>query len=355
MSEKMMNAAVLHAKNDLVYEQLPEPVTGPGEVKVHVRACGICGSDVPRVLDDAAFFYPIVLGHEFAGDIVEIGEGVTSVSVGDTVAGAALLPCMKCEDCARGDFGLCRNYSFLGSRKNGAFADYVVLPQENVIKYDPSIPYTTAVLFEPSTVAMHALRTAGYTGGGTTAILGGGTIGIFAAQLCRAFGAAKVVVFDIEQERLDMAERMGADGVVNTLDPDFREKAMALTGGRGYDWVFEVAGQPATMKMAFELAASKAVVCFIGFPHVPVTFDARLWENLNLKELTLIGSRMSYNAPFPGPDWTLVAHYLSTGQLQIDPSMIFRRFPMREAAAAFELFRTSGAVKGKVILENGAD
>ena len=130
------------------------------------------------------------------------------------------------------------------------------------------------------------------------------------------------------------------------------EKALALTDGRGFDWLFEVAGQPATMQMAFSLAASKATVCFIGFPHVPVTFEPRLWESLNLKELTLVGSRMSYNAPFPGPDWTLVAHYLATGQLKIDPSMIFKRYPMKEASAAFDLFRQPGAVKGKVILEN---
>lgn len=352
MSSKTMYAAVLHAKDQLVYEQVPEPEVKSGQVKVHVRACGICGSDIPRVLDDAAFFYPIVLGHEFAGDIVEVGDGVTSVQVGDTVAGAALLPCMKCEDCAQGNYALCKQYSFLGSRQNGAFADYVVLPQENVVKYDASITYTTAVLFEPCTVAMHGLRVASYTGGGYTAILGGGTIGIFTAQLCKIYGATKVVVFDIDDDRLQMAKRMGADATINTTDPDFVAQALALTNHHGFDWVFEVAGQPATMKMAFQLAASKATACFIGYPHVPVTFDARLWESLNLKELTLVGSRMSYTPPFPGPDWTLIAHYLKTGQLQIDPEMIFKRFPMCDAAKAFDLFRTPGLVKGKIILEN---
>lgn len=352
MSEKMMRAAVLYERDHLVYDEIPEPEVHAGEVKVHIRACGICGSDVPRVLGDAAFFYPIVLGHEFSGDIVEVGEGVSSVQVGDTVAGAAMLPCMKCEDCARGNYGLCKNYSFLGSRKNGAFSDYVVLPQENVVKYDSSIPYTTAVLFEPCTVAMHGIRVANYTGGGTVAILGGGTIGVFTAQLCKVFGATQVVVFDIDDERLTLAKRMGADATVNTTEPDFIQKAMDLTGGRGFDWLFEVAGQPATMQMAFQLSANKATVSFIGYPHVPVTFEARLWEQLNLKELTLVGSRMSYTAPFPGPDWTLVAHYLATGQLKIDPSMIFRCYPMRDAAAAFDLFKTPGTVKGKIILEN---
>ena len=352
MSEKKMWAAVLHARDVLRYEEVPEPETGPGQVKVHVRACGICGSDVPRVLADAAFFYPIILGHEFAGDIVETGEGVASVQAGDTVVGAVLLPCMKCEDCARGNYGLCRNYSFLGSRRNGAFSDYVVLPEENVVKYDPTIPYTTAALFEPCTVAMHGLRTAGYTGGGTTAVIGSGTIGVFVAQLCKAFGSTKVVVFDIDEDRIAAALRMGADAGICTADADFLDRAMELTDGRGFDWCFEVSGQQATMQMPFSLAASRATVCFIGVPHLPVTFAARLWEQINLKELKLVGSRMSYTAPFPGPDWTLAAHYLATGQLKTDPSMIFRRFPMKDADKAFDLFRTPGQVKGKVILEN---
>ena len=148
-----MKAAVLHANEDIRYEEFPTPETLPGTVKVRVRATGICGSDVPRVLHHGAHFYPVVLGHEFAGDVVEVGEGVETLQVGDTVSGAPLLPCMKCADCQQGNYSLCKHYSFIGSRQQGSFADYVVLPERNAVKYDPSIPYEQAAMFEPSTVA----------------------------------------------------------------------------------------------------------------------------------------------------------------------------------------------------------
>ena len=141
-----MKAAVLHGNEDIRYEEFPTPETLPGTVKVRVRATGICGSDVPRVLHHGAHFYPVVLGHEFSGDVVEVGEGVTSVQVGDTVSGAPLLPCMKCDDCQQGNFSLCKHYSFIGSRQQGSFAEYVVMPAQNAIQYDPSIPYEQAAM-----------------------------------------------------------------------------------------------------------------------------------------------------------------------------------------------------------------
>lgn len=347
-----MKAAVLYGNEDLRYDDFETPEVLPGTVKVHVRATGICGSDVPRVLRNGAHFYPVVLGHEFSGDVVEVGEGVTSVKVGDRVSGAPLLPCMKCEDCQNGNYSLCKNYSFIGSRQQGSFADYVVLPEQNAIKYDSSIPYEYAAMFEPSTVALHGLLQNDYHGGETVAILGGGTIGLFTMQWAKIFGAKKTVVFDISDERLELARRLGADETVNTLKEGFKEKAMALTGGKGYGFVFETAGVTDTMYLAFELAANKAHVCFIGTPTKDLTFTPKMWENMNRKEFKLTGSWMSYSAPFPGKEWKLTAHFLATGQLKFDAGLIFKKFPMSEAAEAFSLYKTPGAVKGKIMLIN---
>ena len=136
-----MKAAVVCANEDVQYLDYEEPIPGPGEVKVKVRASGICGSDIPRVLHNGVHFYPIVLGHEFSGDVVEIGEGVTKVKVGDRVSGAPLKPCMKCDDCQNGNFSLCKHYSFIGSREQGSNADYVVIPEQNAVVYDSSISY----------------------------------------------------------------------------------------------------------------------------------------------------------------------------------------------------------------------
>ncbi len=347
-----MKAAVVCANEDVRYLDYEEPVPGPGEVKVKVAASGICGSDIPRVLQGGVHFYPIVLGHEFSGDVVEVGEGVTKVKVGDRVTGAPLLPCMKCDDCQNGNFSLCKHYSFIGSRQQGSNAQYVVLPEQNAVPFDKSISYEQGAMFEPSTVALHGLFQNEYQGGRHVAVLGGGTIGMFTMQWARIFGSRKAVVFDISKERLELAKRLGADEVIDTTEEGFLEKAMELTGGRGYEYVFETAGQPATMQMAFALAANKAHVCFIGTPHTELTFTPALWENMNRKEFKLTGSWMSYSAPFPGKEWELTAHYFATGQLKFDPGFIYKKMPMSQAQEAFQMFKTPGLVKGKVLLVN---
>ncbi len=347
-----MKAAVVVENEKVEYMEVEEPAVKPGWVKIKVMYSGICGSDVPRVLYHGVHFYPIVLGHEFSGDVVEIGEGVTKVKVGDRVSGAPLIPCMKCDDCQKGNFSLCKHYSFIGSRENGANADYVVIPEQNAVPFDPSIPYEQGAMFEPSTVALHGLLQNDYQGGQDVAILGGGTIGMFTMQWAKIFGSHKVVVFDISEERLALAKRLGADEVINTTTENYMEEAMAVTGGKGYGYVFETAGQAPTMHMAFRLAANKAHVCFIGTPHVDLTFTPSEWENMNRKEFKLTGSWMSYSAPFPGKEWELTAHYFATGQLKFDPSFIYKKVPMKDANEAFQWFKTPGLVQGKVLLSN---
>ena len=347
-----MKAAVVVANEDVQYQEVEEPQVTPGHVKIKVRYSGICGSDIPRVLNHGVHFYPIVLGHEFSGDVVEVGEGVTKVKVGDRVSGAPLLPCMKCDDCQKGNFSLCKHYSFIGSRQQGSFAEYVVMPTQNAIQYDSSIPYEQAAMFEPSTVALHGLLCNGYQGGGYVAILGCGTIGIFTLQWAKIFGSKKIVAFDIDEGRLALAKRMGADEAINTGEEGYMERAKALTGGHGFDYVFEAAGNPVTMHMAFEAAANKARVCFIGTPHKDMSFTPAQWELMNRKEFLLTGSWMSYSAPFPGKEWTLTAHYFATGQLKFDPAFIYKTYPMSQAAEAFAEFYHPEQVHGKIMLVN---
>ena len=347
-----MKAAVVCANEDVRYLDYEEPKAEPGMVKVKVKASGICGSDIPRVLHNGVHFYPIVLGHEFSGDVVETGEGVTKVKVGDRVSGAPLLPCMKCDDCQNGNFSLCKKYSFIGSRQQGSNADYVVIPEQNAVVFDKSVSYEQGAMFEPSTVALHGVFQNDYKGGGYVAVLGGGTIGMFTMQWAKIFGSKKVVVFDISKERLNLAKKLGAEASIITAEEGYMEKAMYLTGGKGYSYVFETAGQVPTMQMAFELAANKAHVCFIGTPHADLTFTPAMWENMNRKEFKLTGSWMSYSAPFPGREWELTAHYFATGQLKFDPGFIYKKMPMKQAQEAFQMFQTPGLVKGKVLLVN---
>ena len=347
-----MKAAIVCANEDVRYMDYEEPVPGPGEVKVKVKASGICGSDIPRVLHGGVHFYPIVLGHEFAGEVVEIGKEVTKAKVGDRVSGAPLIPCLKCGDCQKGNYSLCKKYSFIGSRQQGSNADYVVIPEVNAVVFDAKIPYEQGALFEPSTVALHGLLLNGYQGGSDVAIIGAGTIGIFAMQWAKILGSRRVAVFDISDERLEMASRLGADAVYNTSKENFLEEVKDYTGNTGFGYVYEVAGIPATIKLAFELVGNKGDVCLIGTPHEDLTFTPKVWELLNRKAFKLTGSWMSFSAPYPGKEWELTAYYFGTGQLKIDPKMIYKKMPMSQAQEAFQMFKTPGLVKGKILLMN---
>ncbi len=349
-----MKAGVVHAQNDIRYEDIEKPSPKEGEVLIKVKYTGICGSDIPRVNGTACHYYPNVLGHEFSGTVEEAGANVKSVKKGDRVAGVPLLPCMECEDCQKGNYSLCKHYKFVGSSKFGSFAEYVVVPEKNVVRFDNEVSFEKGAFFEPATVALHGLKRLDYKGGGSVAILGGGTIGMFVMQWAKIFGAKQLVVFDIANERLELGKRLGSTDSINTLEDGFMDKALALTNGKGFDYVFETAGNTTTMRMAFELAANKAQVCFVGTPTKELAFTVKEWENINRKEFTLTGSWMSYSAPFPGCEWELVAHYFKTGDLRFDDSFIFRKMPLSSIADAFEMYKVPGTVKGKILIDSEA-
>lgn len=347
----MMKAGVVHAREDIKFEDITKPIPASNQVLIKVKYTGICGSDVPRVNGDACHFYPNVLGHEFSGVVEAIGEEVTSLKVGDKVAGVPLIPCMECEDCQSGNYSLCKHYSFIGSREYGSFAEYVVVPERNAVKFEEEVSFEQGAFFEPATVALHGLQRVPYEGGKTVAILGGGTIGLFTMQWSKIFGAKKVVVFDINNERLDLAKKLGADYGINTLEENFMSNALEITDNKGFDYVYETAGNTITMKMAFELASNKASVCFIGTPTKEITFSVEEWEKMNRKEFTLTGSWMSYSAPFPGKEWQLTAHYFKTGELKFDESLIYKKISLKEIDSAFEMYR-NGQVKGKILINS---
>lgn len=354
MTAKTMKAGLLRAMCDIRYEDIEKPVPRRDQVLIKVKYTGICGSDIPRVNGRAAHFYPIVLGHEFSGTVEEVGEDVTSLKPGDRVAGIPLIPCMKCEDCQRGNYSLCKNYDFVGSHSFGSFAEYVCVPETNAVKFDDSVSFRQGAFFEPATVALHGLERTNYVGGRTVAVLGGGTVGMMTLQWAKIFGARQIVVFDIVDERLELGMRLGASVGINSSREGFMEEADAITGGKGFDYVFETAGNTVTMKMAFELAANKAELCFIGTPTRELSFSVREWENLNRKEFRLTGSWMSYSAPFPGHEWELVAHYFASGDLKLDDSFVFRTIPLSKIDEAFELYKKPGAVKGKILIDSEA-
>lgn len=224
-----------------------------------------------------------------------------------------------------------------------------------MVSFTDTVSFEQGALFEPAAVALHGLECLPYKGGKIVAILGGGTIGLLVMQWANIFGAAKTVVFDIDDDRIELAKQMGAADGVNTLKEGFMQKAMDLTDGKGYDYIYETAGSTITMKMAYELAANKAGICYIGKPTRELTFTVEEWENMNRKEFTVTGSWLSYSAPFPGHEWDCVAHYFATGQLKGEDSLIYKKLPLSEIAEGFEMFKTRGAVKGKILIDSSEE
>lgn len=345
-----MKAAVLLDKKNVRYTEIEEPFVNGDEIKVRVAAVGICGSDIPRYMEGRVHSFPLVLGHEFSGVVVEVGRNCKSVNIGDHVVGVPLLPCELCRDCQKGNFELCRNYKFVGSSTQGALAEYIVLPEKNIVKINKKIPLENAIFFEPSTVALHALRHINYLGGKKVVILGGGTIGLFVLQWTKIFGASKVVVIGRDYDHLQVAKKIGADAVISTLDKNWFNQAIDITNGYGFNYIFEAAGATQTMHIAFFLAANKSNVCFIGTPTKELTFLPSEWELLNRKEFVLTGSWMSYSAPFPGEEWKITNEFLSNNKLKIINEMIYKKYNLIDIEKAFKLFYNKERIKGKVVI-----
>ncbi|MGQ9778333.1 MAG: galactitol-1-phosphate 5-dehydrogenase [Bacillota bacterium] len=349
--EIFMKAAAIYSPNDIRIVEIPEPRPSPGEVIVRIRACGICGSDLPRVFGDGAHFYPVVLGHEAAGEVVEIGAEVSGFKEGDRVAIAPLVPCMKCDNCLRGRYSLCKQYSFIGSRRQGCMAEYVSVPAMCLLKIPEGLSFEEAAMVEPATIPLHGLLKCRTIGGLRVAVLGTGTIGLLAVQWAKFLGASEVVAVDINERKLQIARVLGADIAVNPADVGAQTLAQAIasiTGQEGCDLVVETAGIPATQVQAVEIAATGGMVLYIGTAHGEVRFPPAIFEEIIRKELTLLGSWMSYSPPFPGREWALAVRALSDGRLKTG-GMITHKYDLSRARDALETLR-SCAEAVKVIL-----
>ena len=210
-----MEAIVLHAVGDLRYEKVAVPAAGPGEVRVRIGFCGVCGSDIPRCFSKGTYSFPTICGHEFAGTVESCGEGVTQFRPGDRVA---VFPLLWREDhaaCEQGKYAQSDGYDYLGSRSDGAFSEYVVAPERNLIRVPDNVSLEEAAMTEPAAVALHAVRRAKVRLGDTVAVFGLGPIGLMVAQWLKASGAGPIILFDIQPEKLEIARQLGIKGLSN--------------------------------------------------------------------------------------------------------------------------------------------
>ncbi|WP_206105450.1 galactitol-1-phosphate 5-dehydrogenase [Paenibacillus thalictri] len=300
------------------------PLAGPGEVLLKVRACGICGSDIPRVFTKGTYTFPTVPGHEFSGEITAVGQGVDESLIGRGAAVFPLLPCRNCTACEVGQYAQCQHYSYMGSRCDGAFAEYIAVPLWNVLLMPEGVTYEEAAMTEPAAVAVHALRQAGVGIGDTVLIYGAGPIGLMLAQWAGIWGAGRVMLVDLDEQKLNFARGLGIAEVFNAAAGDVTAWVRERTEGRGADVTVEGAGSPASFENAMHTTRTFGKIVLMGNPAGDMTLSQKgYWEILR-KSLTIIGTWNSYYANTPLNEWRLVLDCISSGKLRLMPLITHR-------------------------------
>jgi L-iditol 2-dehydrogenase len=342
-----MKAVVLEDKGVLTYKDVPTPELAAGHARLKVKAVSICGSDIKRYADGHRM-YPLVMGHECAGIIDQVGEGVSKEYLGRHAAVIPLMPCFECEQCQRGFYSACHSYSFIGSRRDGCYAEYVDLPQKNIFIVPENLPFEHVALIEPSTVARHMLALGGFKQGETAIVLGAGSIGLMLVQWLRILGAKKIIVSDILDENLAIASTVGASVTLNPLKVDLVMELQKLVGD-GADLTLEATGVPRVLEQTLPVTRPRGTIVLAGNQPLDKSLPLTFIENLMRREITLRGCFMSYSAPFPGHEWTETIESLRDGGLDMD-ALISHHYPLAQAPEVFQKIGAHQLAHQKIIL-----
>jgi threonine 3-dehydrogenase len=323
---------------------VPKPAAGPGEVLIAVRHAGVCGTDL-HIADwdpwaEGRLKPPLVIGHEFAGEVVTVGDGVDGLKAGQLVTAEGHIVCGHCLQCRTGNGHICRNTRIIGVDRDGAFAEYIVMPATNVLALD-GIATEVGAIMDPMGNAFHTVLTADIPGS-TVFVVGCGPIGCFAVGIARAAGAAKVIASDVNPTRLALAARMGAHVTINAAKDDVVRTVIAETGGEGADVVCEMSGVPAALHQALAAVRMGGRVQLLGLPQGEVSVNFA--DEIIFKGITLYGviGRKMYET------WHQMRRFLTGGHFDPRP-VITHQFPLAKIDDALAAIRCGDA--GKVILE----
>jgi L-iditol 2-dehydrogenase len=342
-----MQALVLDRPNDFSIKEVEEPVPGRNEVKCRVRAVSICGTDAHLVRGDYPGFwppsFPFIPGHEWAGEIVELGEGAGDLgwAVGDRVAGTSHNACGFCQQCVEGRYNLCDNYGNMavhrqyGHNWQGAYAEHVVHGLKAIFRLPDELSFEQGALIDPASIALHTARRGRIEAGDTVAILGPGPIGLLAADAARALGAARVIVIG-RGERLAKAKSMGSE-TVDYASEDVVESVRTATAGLGPDVVLDCAGVPDSFRWGVDMVRKGGVCAAVGIPVEEVTMD---FQDLVLYEKELIGVRASAG------EMRRVMPFVVDGRIRVQ-ELLTHTFPLSQFGEALATFneRRDGALK----------
>ena len=340
-----MKAWVLHGINDFKYEEVDKPIVSEDEVLVEVKAVGICGSDIPRVYKDGAHNMPLIIGHEFAGQVVTTGKRVGVFP---------LIPCRQCTPCKNKQYEMCRNYSYLGSRRDGAFAEYVSVPKWNLIDLPENVSFEEAAMLEPMAVAVHAMRRVLPRKQDTVVVCGLGTIGMLLVMFLIDAGIKKLLVIgnkDFQRQtvlKLGLSEEQYCD----SKKVDVNKWVMEQTKGNGTDIFFECVGKNETYSQAVNITAPAGKICLVGNPYSDMELDKGTYWKILRNQLTVVGTWNSSFTHDVSDDWHYVLNRLE--QRKISPSqLISHRYSLEDIVQGFQMMRDKTEDYIKIMAEIG--
>lgn len=341
-----MKVVRFHAPGDVRIEEAPEPVPGPGDVLIRVRNCSTCGTDVKiSRFGHHHIVPPRVMGHEIAGEVTGLGEGVGGWSAGDRVQVIAAIPCGQCAECLRGRMSVCPNQESMGYHYDGGFAEYMVVPAkvlavDGLNRIPEGLGFAEASVAEPLACVINGQNLARVGEGDDVVVMGSGPIGCLHVRLARARGAARVFLVDINAERLEMAATLvRPDATVHAGDTDPVEAVLKLTEERGADVVITAAASGAAQEQAISMAARQGRISFFGgLPKDKpvIACDSNL---VHYRELTIVGA----NGSSPANNAEALA-LIADGSVPVS-DLITHRLPLSDAIDAFELVARGEAIK----------
>ena len=334
-----MKASRFLGNKTFAVTDLPTPHAGPGELVLRNQVCGVCGTDVHIYHGEpgsADVNPPVVLGHEYSGEVVEVGKGVTGFAVGDHVTVDPNIYCGHCAYCQNGKKQLCPSMEAIGVTRDGGFAQYSLIPASQAFKLEPTVPWEAAAMAEPLACCLHGIDLAGIQVGDKVCVVGGGAIGLLMVQLAKLSGASQIVLSEPNEKRRQVGLQLGANAALDPTRPDAQEAfAQVLDGGANV--VIECVGNVPAVKSAFQFAGKGATILLFSVPKVDATFDLPLFD-VYKKELTIKGS-------FVNPDTHARAVALiNSGKVDFGP-IITHRFPLDQLPEAIAMQMSDASIK----------
>ncbi len=334
-----MKASRFLGNKTFAVTDLPTPHAGPGELVLRNQVCGVCGTDVHIYHGEpgsADVNPPVVLGHEYSGEVVEVGEGVTGFAVGDHVTVDPNIYCGHCAYCQNGKKQLCPSMEAIGVTRDGGFAQYSLIPAAQAFKLEPTVPWEAAAMAEPLACCLHGIDLAGIQVGDKVCVVGGGAIGLLMVQLAKLSGASQIVLSEPNEKRRQVGLQLGANTALDPTRPDAQEAFAQVLGG-GANVVIECVGNVPAVKSAFQFAGKGATVLLFSVPKVDATFDLPLFD-VYKKELTIKGS-------FVNPDTHARAVALiNSGKVDFGP-IITHRFTLDQLPEAIAMQMSDASIK----------